>query len=204
MNEIVKQTNDAVVVNELTGEIKQNFNRNLGDKPIRISIKVQKKTNSKTGKQFNDVSGLKNIDVYGNEDSKESGKYLGRKNRWLRMHFTQDAFKNDKNTDCNISDINDLSTGFLYVKAKYIQSPKKYQVVFDKNEKGELLYNKDGKAKMIYPEIWIKGGILGFEPYVSDQDEFDYHQPDLDAEFEEVEKIEDVESEEDDTEESMM
>ena len=73
MNEIVAKQNDAVIIDEKTGEIKQNFNRNLGEKPIRISIKVVKKVNSVTKKPFNDVSGLKHLDVLANEDLENAG-----------------------------------------------------------------------------------------------------------------------------------
>lgn len=138
--------------------VKRNYNKDLGEKVLQISIKVKTcKTKGDKPHSFKSIKGLKNIPVI-NED----GLNEGRKNRWLDMHFTKDAFK-DKAEECNISNPDDLSTGFLYVKAKYVQSPSTYKLTED----------EDGNN--IYPTIWIKGGIVGFEAYVSDQDEFNYH-----------------------------
>ena len=73
----------------------------------------------------------------------------------------------------------DLRTGFLYVIAKYIDSPKRYEVKEDE-ETGVLKY----------PQIWIKGGIVGFEAMVAEQDEFDYVPEVKEAEIEEPKEVE--------------
>lgn len=154
-NEITKNENVAVeVVNE-----KPAFDFvTAGEKVIRISIKCKIEKRLDNGKPFNSIKGLKHLTVID-----EDGVDIGKHNRWLDLHFRQDAFKVDKQESRNFDDLMDLKTGFLYVIAKYIDSPKKY-VIKEDEETGELKY----------PEIWIRGGIVGFEPLVAEQDEFDY------------------------------
>lgn len=201
MNDLVKNENGVIVD---TPNNQQNFNRNLGNNVIKISVKTKKFVNKKTGKPFNSIKGLKHITVLAGEDKENAGADLGRKNVWLDVHFLADAFKTEKGEYCTITDANDITTGYLYVLAKYIQSPSKYQVKFERDKQTDEIVYKDGKAVLKYPEIWIKGGIMGFEPYVSTQDEFDYQTPDMDAEFEEVEESTDVQPEEEDTDEIKM
>lgn len=171
-NELNVVETASVEVVETEKAVTPNYNKNLGDKVIKISIKCMTKEgiNPKSGQKvkFNAIKGLKHLPVID-----EDGVNIGKHNRWLDMHFTMDAFKTEKNKECEISDASDLKTGFLYVKAKFIDSPRVYKVKEDE-ETGEVKY----------PQIWIKGGIMGFEPYVSDQDEFDYVEPVKDAEIE--------------------
>lgn len=159
-NEIQNTQNEVVEVVE-SKEVKPAFNDKAGEKIIRISIKCRKMKTRDGKKEFNSIKGLKHLPVFDDE-----GVNIGKHNRWLDVHFTQDALKTDKQETRNFDDINDLKTGFLYVKAKFIDSPRTYRITEDK-ETGELKY----------PEIWIKGGIAFFEPLVAEQDEFDYVEP---------------------------
>ena len=142
-----------------------NYNKKLGDNVLQISIKCKRIKDAVKKLDFNSVKGLKHITVID-----EDGTNIGKRNRWLDVHFTKDAFKGVPN-ECEIHSAEDLVTGFLYVKAKYVQSPRVYQVKEDE-ETGEVKY----------PEIWIKGGIVGFEAYVSSQDEFNYVEAPIDLE----------------------
>ena len=157
-NEIAKQTNQEV---EIINEVNPVFNDKAGDKIIRISIKCRKMKTLDGKNEFNSIKGLKHLRVYDDE-----GVDIGKHNRWLDVHFTQDAFSVDKQPTRNFDNLMDLTTGFLYVKAKFIDSPRTYRITEDKDT-GELKY----------PEIWIKGGIAFFEPLVAEQDEFDYVEP---------------------------
>lgn len=158
-NEIAKN-NQAV---EIIEDKKPVFDDKAGDKIIRIAIKCRKMKTLDGKKEFNSIKGMKHLRVYD-----EDGVDIGKKNRWLDLKFTMDAFKVDKQETRNFDDVMDLTTGFLYVKAKYIDSPRTYRVKEDA-ETGELKY----------PEIWIKGGIAFFEPLVAEQDEFDYVEPEV-------------------------
>lgn len=197
-NEIINSSNNNAV--EVIDEVKPNYNRNLGDKVIPLSIKCTKRINAKTKKPFIGVKVYKFIEVINDEGVSE-----GKKNRWLDLHFITDAFKTDKGEGCCVSDINDLTTGILYVKAKYIQSPRKYIVKEATDDEGNVIYNDDGSAKLQYPEVWIKGGIMGFEAWVEDEDDYLYHAPShkkediVDAETGEV-----LSAENDDEEETRM
>lgn len=175
----------VVAPEQATVLIQPNYNRKVGDKVICISIKATPRKNKTTGITFMSIKGLKHIPVIN-----EEGVNIGKKNRWLDVHFNDDAFKKDRGEDLEVSTPNDLKTGFLYVKAKYIQSPRVYKIVEEKDNDGNVIYNEDGTAKLKYPNIWISGGIVGFEEYVSDQDEFNYVAPDeqyaVDAETGEI------------------
>ena len=155
-NEILQQNNNVVVE-----DAKPMFNGDAGEKVIRISIKCRLMKTKDGKKTFNSIKGLKHLRCFD-----EDGIDIGKHNRWLDLHFTQDALKTDKQETRNFEDINDLKTGFLYVKAKFIDSPKTYRTKVD-DETGEVQY----------PQIWVKGGIVGFEPLVAEQDEFDYVEP---------------------------
>lgn len=171
-NDVVVETaNTAVeVVNEKPAFVLSN----AGDRIIKISIKCRKMKTLDGKKEFNSIKGLKHLTVID-----EDGVDIGKHNRWLDLHFTQDAFKVAKQDTRNFDDILDLKTGFLYVIAKYIDSPKRYEVKEDE-ETGVLKY----------PQIWIKGGIVGFEAMVAEQDEFDYVPEVKEAEIEEPKEVE--------------
>ena len=166
-NEI--KTVDAGVI--VDASVKPNYNKNLGDKIIKISIKVRK-AKAGSGNVFKSVKGLKYVEVI------TDGKSEGKKNRWLDVHFMKKAFTNE----CCVHSVDELTTGFLYVKAKCVQSPRKYEIVEETDEDGNIVYESNGEAKLVYQSIWIRDdGIVGFEAYVSDQDEFDYHEPVIEA-----------------------
>lgn len=170
-NEVIETANNAVeVVNEKPAFVLSN----AGDRIIKISIKCRKMKTLDGKKEFNSIKGLKHLTVI-DEDGVDTGKH----NRWLDLHFTKDAFKVAKQDTRNFDDIMDLKTGFLYVIAKYIDSPKRYEVKEDE-ETGVLKY----------PQIWIKGGIVGFEAMVAEQDEFDYVPEAKEAEIEEPKEVE--------------
>lgn len=187
-NEI--QNVDAGVI--VDAPVKPNYNKNLGDKIIKISIKVRK-AKAGSGNIFKSVKGLKYVEVI------TDGKSEGKKNRWLDVHFKKKAFT----TECCVHSVDDLTTGFLYVKAKCIQSPRKYEVIEETDVNGNIIYDVKGEAKLKYPSIWIlDDGIVGFEAYVSDQDEFDYHEPVIEASSVKVdEESGEIIEDEDDTEE---
>lgn len=155
-NEITKNENAVVEVVESEKPV-FDFAK-AGEQVIKISIKCKIEKRLDNGKPFNAIKGLKHLTVID-----EDGIDIGKHNRWLDLRFRQDAFTVDKQPTRNFDNINDLKTGFLYVIAKYIDSPKKY-IVKEDAETGELKY----------PEIWIRGGIVGFEPLVAEQDEFNY------------------------------
>lgn len=178
------------MANELvnaTGEVVEakSFNKNLGNRVIQISIKCRKIKKADGKGTFNSVKGLKYLTVID-----EEGVNIGKHNRWLDVHFKRDAFKNIP-SECEVTSPEDLKTGFLYVKASAVQSPRTY-VVKEDEETGELKY----------PCIWIQeNGIVGFEPYVSSQDEFTYHEADksiveVEEDFEQYdeESLEDAEN----------
>ena len=146
----------------------------------RIQIVVQTK-NKSTGGTFKAVKGYMYLDCYSPD-----GAFEGKNMRKIDMHFKKDAFKNCP-AECSVHTPEDLSTGFLYVLAKGIQAPSKYQVTVDEET-----------GLPVYPKIWIKEGIVGFEPYVASQDAFDYHAADesvMDAETGELVEEPDEESE---------
>lgn len=153
----IQNTNENVAVEVVNEKPAFDF-VTAGEKVIRISIKCKIEKRLDNGKPFNSIKGLKHLTVIDDD-----GVDIGKHNRWLDLRFTQDAFKVDKQETRNFDDPMDLKTGFLYVIAKYIDSPKKY-VIKENEETGELKY----------PAIWIRGGIVGFEPLVAEQDEFDY------------------------------
>lgn len=132
------------------------YNKNIGEKVIRISIKCKRIKDDKV--DFNSVKGMMNLTVID-----EDGTNIGRHNRWLDMHFMKKGVFNTLAKDFEISSPEDLKTGYIYVKAKDIQAPRRYQILVDE-ETGEIKY----------PSIWIKGDIQAFEPLVASQDAFDY------------------------------
>ena len=149
-NEVAEVKDEVVVIDN-----KVNYNKKTGEVVIPISIKCKRIKTDKVN--FNAVSGLMYLPVI------ENGVDLGEANRWLNIHFTKDAFKNVPD-ECDAKSIEDLKTGTLYVKAQFVQAPSRYEVQVNE-ETGELEY----------PNIWIRGGIMGFEPYVVSADRFAYH-----------------------------
>lgn len=145
----------------------EEINRDGSSDVLAISIKTKLvKTDKNT---FNGVKALMNIRVFKTGDD---GKYidLGFKNRWIDMRFTQDAFDTDKYEGCKISKVMDLKTGTLFVKADYVDAPSVYKVTKDEN------------GKDVYPSVWVRGGIVGFQKLKPQQNAFNYQPSPQDAE----------------------
>ena len=157
---------------------------------LAIAIRVKKLTSSDGKKKFKGIKAMMYIRVFKTGDD---GKYIdkGYRNYWLDLGFTQDAFKTDNFEGCIVKDVNDLSTGTLYVNANYVDAPSVYKVT------------KDDEGNDVYPKVWIRGGLIGFEKYKPTQSAFSYHPTPsdvMDAEVSETE--EDYSQYTDDAEES--
>lgn len=129
-----------------------NFHQNLGDEPRRLKISVKKCTTKDGKKKFKAVKGYMRIAVYDKDDN-----FIGNHIRKIDVHFTQDAFKG-----CDLlTSIDDLKSGYLYVRAKGLQLPPVFKI------------EKDDKGKDVYPAIWIKSDIIGLQPFVASQASLD-------------------------------
>ena len=132
----------------------------IADEPRRLKISVTKKKNKTTGKVFTAVSGyvkLESFDLDGNSE--------GVKVKKLTVRFRKDAFKGA----INVHTVDELKSGYLYVKAKGIQVPPAYRVVEAKDEDGNVIYDDNGEAKLKYPDIWIQSDVIGLEEFVTSQ-----------------------------------
>ena len=171
MSNIVKANTKAVVSG---GVNLPDFHQNLGDEPRRLKIAV-KKCKTKDGKKtFLSVKGYMRIAVYDKDEN-----FIGNHVRKIDVHFTKDAFKG-----CDLlSGIDDLKSGYLYVRAKGLQLPPVYKI-----EKGE-------KGEDIYPAIWIKSDIIGLQAFVAAQASLDVDDNDdaVDAEVAEDDTTGEVE-----------
>lgn len=157
--------NEVVISAEQVEAVTPNYNKKVGNKVLCLTIKCKRIKDEAKKLDFNSVKLLKHLPAYD-----IAGNNLGKKNRWIDLHFTKGAFKAVE-ADCEVHSAEDLMTGFLYVKAFGVQSPSTYKVTVD----------DDGQP--VYPVAWIKdNAVVGFEPYVSSQDEFDYHDTGIDAE----------------------
>lgn len=136
----------------------------IADEPRRLKISVSKKKNKSTGNVFNAVSGYAKLEVFDDE-----GNSLGIKVKKMNVHFRKDAFKGA----INVHNVDELKSGYLYVKAKGIQIPPRYQITEAKDDKGNIKYDEDGNALLKYPEIWIQSDIIGLEEFVTSQSALD-------------------------------
>ena len=148
------QNNQYLVVNY------EDVNKEGGSDVLGLQVKAKMMTTKDGKKKFNSIKVMMYIRTLVNKDGKVIDR--GYQNRWIDLRFTQDAFKTDCYEGCILKDVNDIKTGMLYVKADYVDAPNKYQVVKD----------EDGKDK--YPEVWIKGGLIGFQKYKPTQSAFTY------------------------------
>ena len=164
---IVKKTNSVGVVS--TQMELPNFKElNLGDEPRRLKIKVE--TGKKEdGSTFKKVTGYINCDIY--EGIEDEAKFVKRGVKRISVHFKKVAFKDEKGENSHVSDIEDLQSGYLFVKAKGLRKPSIYKLRYERDEDGQIVYDDDGNAKIKYPEIWIERGVLGFIPFVTSQDD---------------------------------
>lgn len=129
-----------------------NFHADLGEEPRRIKIAVKNCKTKDGKKKFKGVKGYMKIAVYD-----ESDTFIGNHVRKIDIHFTQDAFKG-----CDLlKSIDDLKSGYLYVKAKGLQLPPVYKI------------EVDDKGEKTYPAIWIKSDIIGLQPFVASQASLD-------------------------------
>lgn len=136
----------------------------IADEPRRLKISVTKKKNKTTGIIFTAVSGYAKLEVFDLD-----GKSEGIKVKKLTVRFRKEAFKGA----INVHTVDELKSGYLYVKAKGIQVPPAYRVVEVKDEDGYTIYDEYGNAKLKYPDIWIQSDVIGLEEYVTSQTALD-------------------------------
>lgn len=140
------------------------LNKSIENQYIAIAIKCKNLKSSK-GNVFKSIKGYMVLDTYDIE-----GNYLGNFAKWLDVKFLKVAFKTQNLSD--ITDIDSLQTGTLYVLAKYLQAPNVYRPYYKTDKEGNFILDEEGNQVIAYPEIWIKGGICGFIPYTPSQDKF--------------------------------
>lgn len=136
----------------------------IADEPRRLKISVTKKKNKTTGNVFTAVSGYVKLEAFDLD-----GKSEGVKVKKLTVRFRKDAFKGA----INVHTVDELKSGYLYVKAKGIQVPPSYRVVEAKDEDGNIIYDDNGEAKLKYPDIWIQSDVIGLEEFVTSQSALD-------------------------------
>ena len=169
-NEVIIKKSNVLSV-ESSNIVLPDFKQiDLGNEPRKLKIKV---TNGKKsdGTKFKKVTGYAKLPIY--EGIGDEAVYVRDGVKRMSVHFKQVAFKDERGENCNVSDINDLQTGYLFVKAKGLRIPTIYKLQYEKNEDGSIKYDKDGNAVIKYPEIWIERGILGFLASVTSQDSLD-------------------------------
>lgn len=162
-NEIVKtkSTKSAMV---LVPEFKQGETvSTIADEPRRLKISVRN-GKKKDGSTFKIVKGFVKLECFD-----EDGNSEGVKVRKLDVHFTKVAFKGA----LNVHSPEELKSGYLYVRAKGLQLPPRYQVTIKQDENGNDMFDEEGRAILKYPEIWIKSDIIGLEEFVTSQDALD-------------------------------
>ena len=170
-NEIIVKDINAVGIKSTKMDLPNFKELNLGDEPRRLKIKVENGTKA-DGTKFKKVTGYIKCDIY--EGIEDEAKLVGRGVKRVSVHFKQVAFKEERGENCNVSDINDLTSGYLFVKAKGLRKPSVYKLRYERDKKtNEIKYDEEGNAIIKYPEIWIERGILGFIGYVTSQDDLD-------------------------------
>lgn len=136
----------------------------IADEPRRLKISVTKKKNKTTGNVFTAVSGYAKLEVFDDE-----GNSKGVQVKKMTVRFRKDAFKGA----INVHTVDELKSGYLYVKAKGIQIPPRYQVTEAKDDDGNIKYDNNGEALLKYPDIWIQSDIIGLEEFVTSQSALD-------------------------------
>lgn len=142
----------------------------LGNEPRKLKIKV---TNGKKadGTTFKKVTGYAKLPIY--EGIGDEAVYVRDGVKRMSVHFKKVAFKDECGDTLNVHDIEDLQSGYLFVKAKGLRIPSVYRLQYEKNEDGSIKYDNNGEAVIKYPEIWIEKGVLGFLAAVTSQDSLD-------------------------------
>lgn len=156
-------TNELIIKEDGTIDT-TSLNKSVENQYIAMAIKCKNVKASK-GNIFKSVKGYMVLDTYDIE-----GNYLGEFAKWIDVHFTKDAFDGCMASD--IKRIDDLSMGTLYVLSKYLQAPSIYRPHYKKDKDNNDVYDENGNQVIEYPQIWIKGGIVGFIPYTPSQDKF--------------------------------
>ena len=150
----------------------EEVNRSSNDDIIMLQVKVETHNKKNNQGKFKVAKVLMYLRCF---KSTPDGKYIdtGFKNRWIDLKFRNEpnAFTNDCYEGCIVKAFSDLASGNLYVKADYVDKPSVFKVEKIKNDKGELVDK--------YPEVWIRGGLIGFQKYKPTQDAFTYHPKDI-------------------------
>ena len=131
----------------------------LEPRRLKISAVTKKK---KAGGTFKKVTGYVKLECFD-----EDGNSLGIKVKGLSVHFKKKAFTKS----ANVTSPEDLKPGYLYVVAKALQIPSRWQPSIKKDSDGNEMYDDEGNAIMQYPVIWIDDeGVIGLEEFVTSQD----------------------------------
>ena len=203
-NEVVVVKSNVLSVSSCNVEIPNFKEIDLGNEPRRLKIKV---TNGKKadGTKFKKVTGYVRLPIY--EGIGDDAVYVRDGIKRISVHFKQVAFKEERGETCNVSDINDLQTGYLFVKAKGLRIPSVYRITEEKDSEGNIIYQENGEAKIKYPEIWVEKGVLGFLASVTSQNALDVDADDNTVDAEDVKEnpeTGELITEEYDTEECMF
>lgn len=203
-NEVVVVKSNVLSVSSCNVEIPNFKEIDLGNEPRRLKIKV---TNGKKadGTKFKKVTGYVRLPIY--EGIGDDAVYVRYGIKRISVHFKQVAFKEERGETCNVSDINDLQTGYLFVKAKGLRIPSVYRITEEKDSEGNIIYQENGEAKLKYPEIWVEKGVLGFLASVTSQNALDVDADDNTVDAENVKEnpeTGELITEEYDTEECMF
>lgn len=148
----------------------------IAEEPRRLKItcrRLKKKDGTGT---FNAVTGYVNIEVIS-----DTGKSEGVQVKGLTVHFKKTAF----NSAINVHNAEELKSGYLYIKAKGLQVPSVYKITEKKDDDGNIEYDENGEAKLVYPAIWIRSDVIGLEEFVTSQTALDVDKEDdsVDAEY---------------------
>lgn len=135
---------------------------NLGDEPRKLKIYV---TNGKKkdGSTFAKVTGYAICNIY--EGIEDEAKYVRTGVKGFSVHFKKVAFQGS----ANVHNVEELKSGYLYVKAKGLRIPSNYKLKYKRNKEKEIIYDDNGEALIQYPEIWVEEGVLGLEEFVISQ-----------------------------------
>ena len=147
---------------------------------LDLTVKIVNKKTKDEKRKWKELQCLMWLDVID-----ENGIDIGCHNRWVKVSFNEDAFK-DVNEFCNIKKPSDITrSGHLYVLAEYVQAPYRYEVKPDK------------KGNLKWPCVWISGGIIGYKATTASQDVFTHHeyieaQEEKTFDANEIEEVEEV------------
>ena len=169
-NEVIVKKNNSVGIVSTNMELPNFKELNLGDEPRKLMIRVENGKQSDGG-TFKKVYGYIICDIY--EGIEDEAKFVRRGVKKLSVHFKKVAFKDEKGENSNVSDIEDLSSGYIFVKAKGLRKPSVYKLRYERDKEGNIIYDDNGEAKIKYPEIWIEKGVLGFIAVVTAQEDLD-------------------------------